>query len=83
MCFFKSEKEYKAMYHLNRNEFNEVMEFEKNLQDNRKKFYSIMGNHKSLEQLATECAQEMFTPEELYQQLKNQQEKACGAFCRR
>jgi 3'-phosphoadenosine 5'-phosphosulfate sulfotransferase (PAPS reductase)/FAD synthetase len=83
MCFFKSEKEYKAMYHLNRKEFNEVMEFEKNLQDKRTKFFSIMSNGKSLEQLASECAQEMFTPEELYQQLKNQQEKACGAFCRR
>ncbi len=83
MCFFKSEKEYRAMYHLNRKEFNEVMEFEEKIQDQRKKFYSIMGNGKSLRQLAAECKNEIFSDvESLYADYKRDG-KSCGAFCRR
>jgi 3'-phosphoadenosine 5'-phosphosulfate sulfotransferase (PAPS reductase)/FAD synthetase len=86
MCFFKSEKEYRALYHLNNNEFIEVMQFEQKIQDKRKKFFSIMGNGKSLSQLAKECEQEkQFMPNEnwneLYKQLKK--ETSCGAFCHR
>ena len=83
MCFFKSEKEYKAMYHLNKKEFDEVMAFEEKIQDQRKKFYSIMGNGKSLRQLANECKSEMFEDvESLYNDYKKDG-KSCGAFCRR
>ena len=82
MCFFKSEKEYRAMYHLNRNEFNEVMAFEKAIQDKRQKFYSIMGNGKSLQQLAQECETELFNDKSLYDDYKKDG-KSCGAFCRR
>lgn len=82
MCFFKSEKEYRAMYHLNRHEFNEVMEFEETIQDKRQKFYSIMGNGKSLRQLAKECASELFNDKSLYDDYKKDG-KSCGAFCRR
>ena len=83
MCFFKSEKEYRAMYHLNRKEFDEVMLFEEKIQDQRKKFYSIMGSGKSLRQLAAECERELFEDvETLYADYKKNG-KACGAFCRR
>lgn len=82
MCFFKSEKEYKAMYHLNRDEFNEVMKFEEQIQDQRKKFYSIMGSTKSLRQLAAECESELFETKDLYEAYKKEG-KSCGAFCRR
>lgn len=83
MCFFKSEKEYRAMYHINKNEFLEVMDFEERIQDQRKKFYSIMGNGKSLRQLAKECESELFeNPKELYESYKKEA-KSCGAFCRR
>jgi 3'-phosphoadenosine 5'-phosphosulfate sulfotransferase (PAPS reductase)/FAD synthetase len=84
MCFFKSEKEYRAMYHLNNKEFNEMIEFEEGMQDKRLKYYSIMGNGKSLRQLAEECKQEklMFNEiETLYKSLKK--ETSCGAFCHR
>lgn len=85
MCFYKSEKEYKAMYYLNRKEFDEVMNFEERIQDKRMKFYSIMGNGKSMRQLAAECEATLFSDEdimELYSQYKKN-EKSCGAFCRR
>jgi 3'-phosphoadenosine 5'-phosphosulfate sulfotransferase (PAPS reductase)/FAD synthetase len=83
MCFFKSEKEYRAMYHLNRKEFDEVANFEKRIQDNRKKFYSIMGTGKSLEQLAKECKNELFSnPADMYDKYKKEA-VSCGAFCRR
>ncbi len=84
MCFFKSEKEYRAMYHLSNIEYLEVMAFEEGIQDRQKKFYSIMGNMKSLRQLMAECKQEklMFDDiESLYKSLKK--ETSCGAFCHR
>jgi len=84
MCFFKSEKEYKALYHLNKPEFLEVMAFEEQIQDKRQKFYSIMGNGKSLRQLMVECQREklLFSEiETLYKSLKK--ETSCGAFCHR
>lgn len=84
MCFFKSEKEYKAMYHLNRNEFNKVLELEEKIQDKRTKFYSIMGNGKRLRDLKKECeVEKSMLPdiENLYKSLKK--ETSCGAFCHR
>ena len=84
MCFFKSEKEYRAMYHLNRKEFDEMVDFEEGMQDKRLKYYAIMGNGKSLRQLGIECQQEklMFNEiETLYKSLKK--ETSCGAFCHR
>lgn len=83
MCFFKTEKEYRAMYHLNRGEFEEVLKFEERIQDKRKKFYSIMGNGKSLRDLAKECNSELFEDAKgLYSDYKKEA-KSCGAFCRR
>lgn len=86
MCFFKSEKEYKALYFLNQKEFFEVEEFERKIQGTNKKFYSIMGNRKSLKQLAIECENErLFMKDldwnELYTTTKK--ETSCGAFCHR
>ena len=86
MCFFKSEKEYRGMFHLNIDEFNEVRKFEETIQDKRKKLYSIMCNVKSLGQLAYECENEkhfMVNADwtDLYKSLKK--ETSCGAFCNR
>jgi 3'-phosphoadenosine 5'-phosphosulfate sulfotransferase (PAPS reductase)/FAD synthetase len=84
MCFFKSEKEYKALYYLDKDEFNKMVDFEKSYQDSRIKTFSIMSNGKTLEQLAIECDAEMFKDEliEIYQNY-NKQGKSCGAFCHR
>lgn len=83
MCFFKSEKEYRAMYHLNKKEFEEMMQFEEGMQDKRLKFYSIMSNGKSLRQLAKECESELFVDvKSLYEDYKKEG-KSCGAFCHR
>ena len=84
MCFFKSEKEYKALYHLNRNEFEQMIDFEQGLQDKRRKFYAILQSGKSLRQLAQECErEELMLPDiaEMYKSLKK--ETSCGAFCHR
>jgi 3'-phosphoadenosine 5'-phosphosulfate sulfotransferase (PAPS reductase)/FAD synthetase len=84
MCFYKSEKEYKALYFLNREEFDEMVQFELEYQDNRKKTYAIMPSGKTLTQLAKECEQEMFKDNiiEAYNEYKKEG-KSCGAFCRR
>jgi 3'-phosphoadenosine 5'-phosphosulfate sulfotransferase (PAPS reductase)/FAD synthetase len=86
MCFYKSEKEYKAMYFLNKDEFMEVVAFENAYQDGRKNFYSIMSSGKSLTQLAAECEREKeFLGEEQILKLYEREIKAktCGAFCGR
>lgn len=86
MCFFKSEKEYKALYHLNPDEFWEVVYFEEKIQDRRKKFYSIMSSTKSLRQLAKECEEEksFFYNEDFKELYKSYNSgKSCGAFCHR
>lgn len=83
MCFFKSEKEYRALYYLNRNEFEKMIEFENGMQDKRLQFYSIMGNKKSLTQLKKECENEMqFDFKQIYDDYKKEN-KSCGAFCHR
>jgi 3'-phosphoadenosine 5'-phosphosulfate sulfotransferase (PAPS reductase)/FAD synthetase len=83
MCFYKSEKEYRAMYHLNKFEFDKMIDFEEGMQDTRLKFYSIMGNGKSLRQLAAECKSELFVDvKSIYEDYKKEG-KSCGAFCRR
>jgi 3'-phosphoadenosine 5'-phosphosulfate sulfotransferase (PAPS reductase)/FAD synthetase len=86
MCFYKSEKEYKALYHLNKSEFDKMIDFEEGLQDKRLKFHSILSSGKSLRQLAQQCESEKrflqmddFT--EMYKSLKK--ETSCGAFCHR
>ncbi len=86
MCFFKSKKEYKALYHLNKKEFLEVLELEEKMQDKQKKFRSIMQTGQSLRELAIECENEIkFMPEQdwadLYKSIKV--ETSCGAFCHR
>lgn len=84
MCFFKSEKEYRALFHLSRKEFDEVMAFEQEIQDRKKKFYSIMGNGKSLKQIMNEEENQTLPFEnikEMYKLLKR--ETSCGAFCHR
>jgi 3'-phosphoadenosine 5'-phosphosulfate sulfotransferase (PAPS reductase)/FAD synthetase len=84
MCFYKSEKEYKALWYLNRTEFDKMVEFEEQYQDNRKKKYGIMASGKTLRQLAQECSMEMFQDEirQTYEEYKKEG-KSCGAFCRR
>lgn len=84
MCFYKSEREYKALYYMNRTEFDRMVKFEEDYQDNRSKTYSIMSNGKTLKQLAKECDAEMFKEEilQIYNDYKKEG-KSCGAFCHR
>lgn len=81
-CFFKSEKEYKAMYYLDRETFNEVRDLENKIQDKRPKHFSIMSNQKSMNQLERECKQEIpFDYTEIYKEVEKK--TYCGAFCHR
>lgn len=83
MCFFKTEKEYRAMYHLAKEEFMEVLEFEKLIQDKKQKFFSILSNGKSMSQVKAECETELFPDvKSLYDDYKKQG-TSCGAFCHR
>lgn len=82
MCFYKSEKEYKAMYYLNNKEFNEVKDLENQTQKGRDKHFSIMTNKKPMSQVERDCMQELpFDFTEIYKDRDSN--KSCGAFCRR
>jgi Phosphoadenosine phosphosulfate reductase family len=83
-CFYKSEKEYKALWYLNREEFNGVKDFEGEYQDQRKRTYGIMSNGKTLKQLSDECSMEMFQ-DTILEGYKESQKNgvSCGAFCHR
>jgi len=81
-CFFKSEKEYKAMYHLDRETFEEIAELEENLQDYRSKPYAIHKSGKTFKQIANEAAGEIgFNYNEIYREQARQ--TYCGPFCHR
>lgn len=85
-CPFKSVKEYKALYYLDRETFNEGKRLEIKIQDKRKKFFAISMSGKSFLQIENECIQEskLFTEDvikEMYQEINNS--KSCGAFCHR
>lgn len=83
-CFFKSEAEYRAMYYLDNNTFNEVKELENSIQDKKIRYFTIMQNKKSIQQLENECKSTLFKEsdiKELYQ--KVEKTTYCGGFCHR
>jgi len=81
-CFYKSKKEFYAMAQLSPKEFKEVEDIEKEIQDERGKFYSIRKNIPSMEELRKLSETSMFPPEELYNDY-NLPETPCGVFCNR
>lgn len=83
-CFFKSKKEFSAMYHLAPDEFKDVESIEKDIQDKRGQFYSIRKDIPSMEDLRQYEEQSLFPPEELYEALLKADEVSnCGVFCHR
>jgi 3'-phosphoadenosine 5'-phosphosulfate sulfotransferase (PAPS reductase)/FAD synthetase len=82
-CFFKTRKEYEAMFRLNENEFKYLIDLEKKIQDKRKEFYTIIssipeGLEKFKENILNQS--EMFDLKSFYQ---SKNESACGIFCHR
>ncbi len=80
-CFYKSKKEFYAMAQLSPDEFDEVVSIEKNIQDERGKFYSIRTNIKSMDELGKLARASMFDPYEMYDFELPQ--TPCGVFCNR
>jgi len=83
-CFYKSEAEYKALYYFDRKTFDENKKLEKDIQDKRKRFFSIMPSGKSMQQLENELSFNLFPDDmikECYQEMKNR--KFCGGLCGR
>ena len=72
------------MYYLDRKTFDETKQLEEDIQDKRKKFFSIMASGKSMSQLQKECEQSLFTDKmqkEIY--TKVGKTTYCGGFCHR
>lgn len=83
-CYYKSKKEFAAMYYLNRDEFNEVAALEESIQDERKEFYHIhSGIGKSMRKFAKDLEQSpiLFSPNEIYSIINDA--SPCGIFCNR
>jgi len=81
-CFYKSKKEFYAMALLSPDEFKEVEDIEKEIQDERGKFYSIRKNIPSMMELRKFAESSIFRPEELYGEY-DLPETPCGVFCNR
>ena len=80
-CFYKSKKEFYAMAQLSADEFKEVEDIEKDIQDERGKFYSVRDGIKSMESLRQLAETSMFDPKDLYDMELPQ--TSCGVFCNR
>lgn len=85
-CFFKSIKEYKAMYFFNLLEFENIRDLEERIQDKRQKPFYILKQGLSMRMLGEICQTEiaMFgldAIKEMYAEVKATQ--SCGAFCHR
>ena len=79
-CYYKSEKEYEAMYLLNPEEFKIVEDLENDIQDRRKDFFSIKPNIR-MSQIRKNVSNLIFKPEEIYPVINNA--TSCGVFCNR
>ncbi len=83
-CFFKREKEFRAMYYLDRETFEEVSRLEKDIQGSNKKFFTIMPSGKSMDQLSNECENTLFSNEEISSIYRKVEKTTyCGGFCHR
>lgn len=82
-CFYKSKKEYEAMIHLSPHEFDEVMELEEHIQDQRDQYFKIKKDMKPLREFKQNVLDQglMFDPKEIYGQINNITQ--CGVFCNR
>lgn len=85
-CFFRTLAELKAKYIFNPKGFLEDMDFEKQLQDRRKKFYHINMNAGSYESVKAQVDDEISlwgleAVKAMYKNVKPHQ--PCGAFCHR
>lgn len=83
-CFFKSEKEYRAMYYFDKKTFLENRKLEEEIQDKRKTFFSIMPSGKSMKQLQAECESTLFSEKDMREiYTKVDRTTYCGGFCHR
>ena len=85
-CIFKSVAEFKALYYFNRAEFDDNLNLENEVQDKRKKFFTLSVSQRSFTSIAAECEREISLwgreqVEKMYQKVKPGQ--SCGPFCQR
>lgn len=82
-CYYKSKREFVAMYFLSPDEFKFVEELETSIQGDRKtKQANMILQTMSLTDLRKECESMMFNANEMYQAAINDVTK-CGVFCNR
>jgi len=81
-CFFKSKKEFAAMAMLNPDEFKEVEDLEKAMQDKRGKYYAIRDNIGPLSELRKMTESSLFEADEMYIG-PDDVTTPCGIYCHR
>lgn len=80
-CYYKSKKEYKAMAYMMPNEFDEVIDLEESIQDERKKYYHIISSIPNLREFKRVAQSMVIDAEEMYSVVNNASK--CGVFCNR
>ena len=81
-CFYKSKKEYAAMALLNEEEFDQVIELEEVIQDERGKHYGIRDGIPNMRDFKRLAKSTLFSAEEMYD-YKLELQTSCGVFCHR
>lgn len=81
-CFFKSKKEYTAMAILNEEEFDQVVELEEVIQDERGHRYGIRDGIPNMKDFKRLAKSTLFSAEEMYDYTLELQ-TPCGVFCHR
>lgn len=80
-CYYKSKKEYEAMALMNEAEFDQIIELEEAIQDNRENYYHIIPSIKNLREFKEWSKSVLFTAEEMYPVINDA--TMCGVFCNR
>jgi len=80
-CYYKSKKEYQSMAMMDETEFDEIIDLEESIQDERKNYYHIIPSIQSLRQFKKDANSMIFTHEEMYSVVNDATK--CGIFCNR
>lgn len=80
-CYYKSKKEYQAMAMMAPDEFDEIIDLEQSIQDERDNYYHIIPSIKDLNHFKHHASSMIFTPDEMYPIVNDA--TICGVFCGR
>jgi len=80
-CYYKSKKEYQAMALMDEKEFNDIIDLEESIQEQKKEYYHIIPSIPNLRQFKLEAQNMIFDAKDMYSVINDATK--CGVFCNR